>query len=229
MGRKLVFIVRKFDYSFLHDLVPAKLINLTNIIYDIKGKEDARLNNSKDLFESLKKKAIIESITASNEIENIITTAKRINEIASGDKPRTHAEEEISGYHNVLNMIHTNYENILFDETSLLNMHYEMLDIAKINNRGKYKHEVNIITETINGKQYVRFIPISPADTKEAMTQLFIAYYSAKNDPDISPLLLIPCVILDFLSIHPFDDGNGRISRLLTLLLLYKNVYFYYL
>ena len=220
----MVILVRKFDYSFLHDMVPSSIINLTNIIYDIKGKEDIRLNENPKLFEKLKKKAIIESIKASNAIENIVTTEKRIKEIAYSDtKPLTHAEEEIAGYKNVLNRIHNNQEYIVFDETTILSLHKEMLDIANSSNRGKYKQEVNIITEKINGKHYVRFMPISPALTKEAMKQLLLAYYEAKNDPNISPLLLIPCVILDFLSIHPFDDGNGRMSRLLTLLLLYKH------
>ena len=215
--------MRKFDYSFLQGMVPASIMNLSNIIYDIKGKEESRLKGNGKLYESLRKKAIVESIKASNAIENIVTTEKRIREIADGDAPRTHDEKEITGYRNVLNMIHNNSDTIIFDETTILNIHKEMLDVANTNNRGKYKKEVNIITETINGRQYVRFVPISPADTKEAMNQLILAYYAAKRNENISPLLLIPCVILDFLSIHPFDDGNGRMSRLLTLLLLYKH------
>ena len=216
-------MVRKFDYSFLKELVPVEILDLTNIIYDIKGKEDYRLDNNPKLFSKLKSKAIIDSIKASNEIENIVTTEKRIRDIANGDnKPLTHAEEEITGYRNVLNNIHNNYEHIIIDERTILSMHKEMLDIAKKENRGNYKKDVNIITETINGKQYIRFKPISPKDTKEAMEQLLLAYYDAKQK-NVNPLLLIPCFILDFLSIHPFDDGNGRMSRLLTLLLLYKH------
>ena len=215
--------MRKFDYSFLKELVPADIIDLTSIIYDIKGKEEIRLNSNIKLHLKLKNKAIIESIKASNEIENIVTTEKRIKDIANGDNnPLNHNEEEITGYRNVLNNIHTRYEYISFDENTILSMHKEMLDISKKENRGSYKKDVNIITETIHGKKYVRFVPISPAETKDAMEQLVLAYYNAKKD-NINPLLLIPCVILDFLSIHPFDDGNGRMSRLLTLLLLYKS------
>ena len=215
--------MRKFDYGFLKKLVPADILDLTSIIYDIKGKEEYRLTNNPNLFSKLKKKAIIDSIKASNEIENIVTTEKRIKDIANGDnKPLTHAEEEITGYRNVLNNIHTNYERIILDEKTILSMHKEMLDIANKENRGNYKKDVNIITETINGRRYVRFKPISPEETKEAMEQLLLAYYDAKQK-NVNPLLLIPCFILDFLSIHPFDDGNGRMSRLLTLLLLYKH------
>ncbi len=215
--------MRKFDYGFLKKLVPADILDLTSIIYDIKGKEEYRLTNNPNLFSKLKKKAIIDSIKASNEIENIVTTEKRIKDIANGDnKPLTHAEEEITGYRNVLNNIHNNYERIILDEKTILSMHKEMLDIANKENRGNYKKDVNIITETINGRRYVIFKPISPEETKEAMEQLLLAYYDAKQK-NVNPLLLIPCFILDFLSIHPFDDGNGRMSRLLTLLLLYKH------
>ena len=215
--------MRKFDYSFLKNMVPSDIIGLTSIIYAIKGKEDYRIAKSQKLFSKLKEKAIVDSIKNSNEIENIVTTEKRIKDIAKGDnKPLTHDEEEITGYRNVLSNIHNNYEYITFDENTILSMHKEMLDIAKSENRGNYKKDVNIITETINGRQYVRFKPISPEETKDAMEQMILAYYTAKNE-NINPLLLIPCVILDFLSIHPFDDGNGRLSRLLTLLLLYKS------
>lgn len=215
--------MRKFDYSFLKELVPSEILDITSIIYDIKGKEDYRLKNNPNSFSKLMDKAIIDSIKASNEIENIVTTEKRIKDIARGDnKPLTHDEEEITGYRNVLNNIHNNYEHMVFDEKTILAMHKDMLDIAKKDNRGNYKKDINIITETINGRQYVRFKPISPEETKDAMEQLVLAYYDAKQK-DVNPLLLIPCVILDFLNIHPFDDGNGRLSRLLTLLLLYKH------
>lgn len=89
---------------------------------------------------------------------------------------------------------------------------------------GKYKRENNIILEIdTNGKKRVRFTPVSASETKEAMQQLILAYMDAKNNCEINPLFLIPCFILDFLCIHPFDDGNGRMSRLLSLLLLYKS------
>jgi Fic family protein len=98
-----------------------------------------------------------------------------------------------------------------------------MYDIAKLTNRDRFKTEPNYITETVNGVRQVRFVAVAPKDTELAVEQLLLAYYEASHDPEIHPLLLIPCVVLDFLCIHPFDDGNGRISRLLTLILLYKS------
>lgn len=215
--------MRNFDYSFLENQVPARLLNLTAIIYDIKGKESVRLHDNPKLFEKLKEKAIRDSIKGSNAIENIHTTEKRINEIASGDNNAfTHPEKEIIGYRNVLNNIHTYNEMIVFDKTTLLSLHKQLLDVAESENRGQFKKEPNIISETRNGKKYVVFIPTAPKDVEESIDQMLIAFNEASHNPNINPLLLISCFVLDFLCVHPFDDGNGRMSRLLTLLLLYK-------
>ena len=215
--------MRNFDYSFLENQVPAKLLNLTAIIYDIKGKESVRLKDNPSLFKKLKTKAIRDSIKGSNAIENIHTTEKRIDEIAAGDnKAYSHSEEEIIGYRNVLNNIHTFHQTILFDKTSILALHKQLLDVARIENRGQFKKDPNIISENRSGKKVVIFVPTAPKDVEEAIDQMLIAFNEASHNPNINPLLLISCFILDFLCIHPFDDGNGRMSRLLTLLLLYK-------
>ena len=215
--------MRKFDYSFLEKQVPARLLNLTAIIYDIKGKESVRLHDNPKLFKKLKEKAIRDSIKGSNAIENIHTTEKRIYEIAAGDnKAFTHPEKEIIGYRNVLNNIHTFNERIIFDKTTMLSLHRQLLDVAESENRGQFKKEPNIISETVNGRKYVIFVPTAPEDVEESIDQMLIAFNEASHNPNINPLLLISCFILDFLCVHPFDDGNGRMSRLLTLLLLYK-------
>lgn len=216
--------MRKFDYSFLEKQVPAKLLNLIAIIYDIKGKESVRLHDNPKLFKKLKEKAIRDSIKASNAIENIHTTEKRIDEIASGDNNAfTHPEKEIIGYRNVLNSIHTYFEQIIFDKTTILSLHKQLLDVADTENRGQFKKEPNFISETRNGKKCVVFVPTAPKDVDESIDQMLIAFNEASHNPNINPLLLISCFILDFLCVHPFDDGNGRMSRLLTLLLLYKH------
>lgn len=215
--------MRKFDYSFLENQIPARLLNLTAIIYDIKGKESVRLHDNPKLFRKLKEKAIRDSIKGSNAIENIHTTEKRINEIAAGDNNAfTHPEKEIIGYRNALNNIHTYNETIIFDKTTLLSLHKQLLDVAESEDRGQFKKEPNIISETRNGKKYVVFVPVAPKDVEESIDQMLIAFNEASHNPNINPLLLISCFILDFLCVHPFDDGNGRMSRLLTLLLLYK-------
>lgn len=216
-------MMRKFDYSFLETQVSSRLLNLIAIIYDVKGKESVRLNTNPSLFIKLKKKAIRDSIKGSNAIENIRTTEFRIDEIAFGDnKALTHSEAEIIGYRNVLNDIH-NYSNaIIFDKTSILSMHGQLLDVVKTNNRGQFKNEPNYISEKRGGKTIVVFVPTSPKEVEKSIDQMLVAFNDASHNPNINPLLLIFSFILDFLCVHPFDDGNGRMSRLLTLLLLYK-------
>ena len=216
--------MRKFDYSFLENKIPCNLLNLAAVIYDIKGKESIRLQTNPKLFKHLKEKAIRDSIKGSNAIENIHTTEKRIDEIASGDNNAfTHNEKEIIGYRNVLNDIHSFYDTIVFDKTTILSLHKQLLDVANSENRGKFKKETNSISEKRNGKNVVVFLPTPPQEVEESIDQMLIAFNEARHNHKISPLLLIPSVILDFLCIHPFDDGNGRMSRLLTLLLLYKS------
>lgn len=224
LGRKFKIMVRKFDYSFLKKDVPGSTISLLSVVYDIKGKESVRLLSSPSLFSKLKKKAIRDSIKASNAIENIRTTEKRIDQIASGDNAaQTHSEKEIIGYRNVLNNIHNFNDHIKLDEITILDLHNQLLQTANVAGRGHYKTEPNVISEKRNGKNYVIFVPTPPEEVEESMKQVLLAFQEAIHDPEINPLLLIPCFILDFLCIHPFDDGNGRISRLLTLLLLYKS------
>ncbi len=216
--------MRKFDYSFLKKDISSKILNVSNVIYDLKSKEGFRKEKHGKTFELLKKIAIVESVKGSNKIEGIIATDKRINEIIKGDKPITHNEKEISGYKDVLNVIHENYSLLELNEKTILDFHRLMLSQVHDPNRGKYKDGDNIILDTLgDGTRQVRFVPVSSKETNDAMKQMLLAYYEARQDSEINQLLLIACVVFDFLCIHPFNDGNGRISRLITLLLLYKN------
>ncbi|MGM9947182.1 Fic family protein [Floccifex sp.] len=123
-------------------------------------------------------------------------------------------------------MIHLNYDSIEFCQTDILRLHQILMSVAGYEYGGQYKSDDNVILEVdAYGNRKVRFRPIPASETKQAMEQLELAYMEAKSDAGIHQLLLIPCVILDFLCIHPFKDGNGRMSRLLSLVLLYKNGY----
>ena len=171
--------------------------------------------------------ARVQSVKNSNAIEGIVTTDARIKEIVDGNSaPLNHNEMEIAGYRDVLDEIHARHMELPVREEAILHMHKTMLDIANYPYGGQYKQDDNLIMEVdAFGKRRVRFTPVSARETKDAMEQLMFAYVDAKTNPNINQLLLIPCVILDFLCIHPFDYGNGRVSRLLSLLLLYKNDY----
>ena len=218
--------MRKFDYSFLDNgLLPANLVNLTSVIYSLKTGAEIRKEEYEKLFVDLEKIAKVQSIKSSNAIEGIVTSDERINEIVNqSSKPLNHNEAEIAGYRDALNEIHMHYGQIEFNESTILRLHEIMMSYSGYEYGGKYKTDNNLIIEQDEeGNRKIRFKPISAEETPKAMTQLVLAYMEAKNNSNINQLLLIPCVILDFLCIHPFRDGNGRMSRLLSLLLLYKN------
>ena len=218
--------MKKFDYSFLDNgLLPANLINITGTIYSLKAGAQIRQDEYEKIFTELEKIAIIQSVKSSNAIEGIITSDERIEEIVNqNSKPLNHNENEIAGYRDALNEIHLHYEDIEFDEGTILRLHEIMMSYTGAEDAGKYKVNQNyVIEEDRQGNRKVRFKPLAPKETPNAMEQLVLAYNDACNNININQLLLIPCVILDFLCIHPFRDGNGRMSRLLTLLLLYKN------
>lgn len=220
--------MRKFDYSFLDNgLLPAGLVNLTASIAELKTMAGVRKEDNAKIFTELESIARIQSIKSSNAIEGIVTSDKRIAEIVNGNsKPLNHNEAEIAGYRDALGIIHLNYDSIDFRERDILLLHETMMSQTGYEYGGKYKTDDNVILETdAAGNRKVRFRPISAAETPAAMEQLELAYLEARGNANINQLLLIPCVILDFLCIHPFRDGNGRMSRLLSLLLLYKNGY----
>ena len=219
-------VMHRFDYSFLDNgMLPAGLLNITSDIYSLRALSWSRKDQFADVFTELAAIAKVQSVKSSNAIEGIVTTDERINEIVNGSSaPLNHGEQEIAGYRDALAQVHTEYADMDFRQADILRLHAIMLNIAGYEYAGQYKAADNdIIEEDQNGRRRVRFHPTSAADTPDEMEQLVLAYQEARDNPNINQLLLIPCVILDFLCIHPFRDGNGRISRLLSLLLLYKN------
>lgn len=219
-------IMKRFDYSFLdRGLLPARIFNMTTSIYSLKTTANIRKDENLKIFKEMESIAKIQSIKSSNAIEGIVTSDERIKAIVSqSSAPLNHNESEIAGYRDALNEIHNNFKNIAFNEKNILRLHEIMLSQAGYEYGGQYKEIDNCIMEIdIYGNRKVRFAPVSAEETSKAMEQLVLAYIDASNNSNINQLLLIPCVILDFLCIHPFSDGNGRMSRLLSLLLLYKN------
>lgn len=218
--------MRIFDYSFLDNgLLPANLINLTSNISSLKTMAGVRKGEYAQIFTELEAVAKVQSIKSSNEIEGIITSDERIQAIVNQNSaPLNHNEAEIAGYRDALNDIHLGYQYIDFRERDILRLHEIMMSYAGDEFGGHYKTDDNVILEVdADGNRKVRFRPTPAEETPQAMEQLEFAYMDARGDANINQLLLIPCVILDFLCIHPFRDGNGRMSRLLSMLLLYKN------
>ena len=218
--------MRRFDYSFLSNgVLSTNLLNITASIYSLQTMAGIRKTEYQKVFTELESVAKIQSVKGSNAIEGIITSDERIAAIVNHNSaPLNHDEQEIAGYRDALNSIHEGYAFLDFREADILLLHRMILSLRGIAIGGRYKDSDNVILEVdASGKRKVRFQPTPASETPEAMEQLVLAYLDARDNANINQLLLIPCVILDFLCIHPFRDGNGRMSRLLSLLLLYKS------
>ena len=218
--------MRKFDYSFLNNgLLPANFVNLTSSITTLKTMAGIRKDEYMNIFTELEAVAKVQSIKSSNAIEGIVTSDERIVAIVNQNSaPLNHNEAEIAGYRDALNEIHLNYNHLDFKQSDILRLHETMMSFTGYEYGGQYKTNDNVILEIdAEGNRSIRFRPTSANETPKAMEQLELAYLEARSNSNTNQLLLIPCVILDFLCIHPFSDGNGRMSRLLSLLLLYKN------
>jgi len=217
--------MRHFDYSFLErGMLPAGLVNVVEAIAGLREREKQRKKEYPDGFTRLESIAKVQSVKGSNAIEGIITSEQRINEIVNQNSaPLNHNEAEIAGYRDALTLIHEGFDSLDIREPDILRLHEIMLSYTPISG-GVYKQRDNMIMEVDPmGARRVRFTPTSADETAATMEQLILAYIDARSSYSVNQLLLIPCFIFDFLCVHPFDDGNGRMSRLLSLLLLYKN------
>lgn len=218
--------MRYFDYSFLKNNIPSNITQLLIQINKMQVRDEYNFFMYNDVYTQLESIAKIQSVKASNEIEGIITSDKRLDEIINHKSiPLNHAEQEILGYSELLELIHTQYYSLSFRTKDLLYYHRVLYTFFDFYGKGQLKSEDNAIISIQSGYRKIVFEPISAHETEFALDQVYLAFLDASNDSNINKLLLISCYILDFLCIHPFSDGNGRISRILTLLLLYKNDY----
>ncbi|MBO4652902.1 MAG: Fic family protein [Lachnospiraceae bacterium] len=220
--------MRSFDYSRLAEKVwDTDILNLVAKIHECKGRQDLFIRQKPVELDRLIEIAMIQSTESSNKIEGIVTTSTRMKQLfEEKTTPRNRDEIEILGYRDVLNTIHESNEYIPIRPSYILQLHRDLLKRTGFSYGGHFKNVQNHINETKpDGTVITRFIPVAPYDTPDAVENLCNAYEQATANEKIDSLLLIPTFICDFLCIHPFNDGNGRMSRLLTLLLLYKNGY----
>ena len=215
-----------FDYQN----APAKLLTpeitaLLSAIHEFKGRQELYLSVKPDVLNALMEVAKVQSTTSSNRIEGIATTDARMRELMSQKTfPRNRNEQEIAGYRDVLKTIHESHDFISITPNTLLQLHRDLYSKLPQGIGGHWKLNDNVIEEMdVAGSMSVRFRPASAVETPAAMESLCTAYRRAVDDARFDPLMLIPMFILDFLCVHPFHDGNGRMSRLLTLLLLYRS------
>ena len=220
--------MREFNYTELSNRSwDSEILSYVAQIHEFKGRQELYLKQKPADLDRLVEIAKIQSTEASNEIEGIRTTGTRLKQLyADKTTPKNRDEKEIMGYRDVLNTIHENHEYIPFKANYILQLHRDLYKYSEKSIGGSFKNSQNVISATDNeGNRYVLFTPMAPYETPEAIEKICENFEKAISAQSIDPLILIPIAIHDFLCVHPFNDGNGRMSRLLTTLLLYRSGY----
>lgn len=219
--------MKSFEPGFFErQPIPLHLLGTIRLLGEYKGKEELFKQQTPQALETLRQVAVIQSTESSNRIEGIVAPPNRIRQLVQQKTtPRNRSEQEIAGYRDVLNTIHANYPHIPFSPNTVLQLHRDLYQFLP-QEGGRWKPTDNEIVElAANGSRIVRFTPVPAHLTAEAMNRLHERFDELWRRGEVDPLLLIASYILDFLCIHPFADGNGRMARLLALLLLYKAGY----
>jgi Fic family protein len=220
--------MRSYNYkNKWQKLLTPEVVSLLTQIHEYKGEQTLFIEAKADTLTQLVEIAKIQSTEASNKIEGIYTSDERLKSLVSNKTtPRTRNEQEIAGYRDVLSTIHESHDFIPVKPPIILQLHRDLYKFSGKTSGGAYKGADNVIAEEDSeGNQHVRFIPVPAWETPAAIDAICEAFDETTSGSDADPLLIIPMFILDFLCIHPFSDGNGRMSRLLTLLLLYRAGY----
>lgn len=221
--------MREFNYSSIKDRKwDSGLLGLVAAIYKEAGKQEMYLKQRPEQLEKLVEIARIQSTESSNAIEGIVTTNTRIRQLVEEKTaPRNRDEQEIVGYRDALGIIHENYDAIPITRNYILQLHKILYSHMNNPAAGRTKTVQNYISAAYpDGRRQTIFTPPAPYETPEALDRICEEYNRVAGNLELEPLVVIPVFIHDFLCIHPFNDGNGRMSRLLTTLLLYKNGFY---
>jgi len=219
--------MRSFQNKFLETSpITQSILRSVRLIGEYKGKQELFSRQIPQSLETLKQAAIIQSIESSNRIEGVTAPAKRIKAIAAEKTtPQNRSEQEIAGYRDVLNTIHANFKEIPVTNNIILQFHRDLFRYSEAGGGNWKSVDNDILEQRPDGTEFIRFKPVSSFGTPSAMDELTTEFNREWQAGETEKLILIPAYILDFLSIHPFRDGNGRMARLLSLLLLYKAGY----
>ena len=220
--------MRVYDYNHKwQPLLTPEIVSMLSQIHEFKGEQNLFIEAKSDTLTQLVEIAKIQSTEASNKIEGIYTSDERLKKLVSNKTtPKSRNEQEIAGYRDVLSTIHENYDFIPIKPSIILQLHRDLYKFSGKSIGGAYKNSDNVIAEEDSeGNRFVRFQPVPAWETPVAIEAICTAFDDIMSKSEADPLLIIPMFILDFLCIHPFNDGNGRMSRLLTLLLLYRSGY----
>ena len=221
--------MKTFNYSLIKDKKwDSELLSLVGAIYKEVGKQELYLKQRPEELKMLVEIAKIQSTEASNAIEGIVTTSTRIKQLVEEKTtPRNRDEQEIAGYRDALNVIHESFDFIPITQNYILQLHKILYKYFYNPMAGKTKSVQNYISANYpNGHVEILFTPLSPFETPAALNKICQEYNRVIGNMEFDPLIAIPIFIHDFLCIHPFNDGNGRMSRLLTTLLLYQSGFY---
>ena len=221
--------MRDFNYSAIREQKwDATILGLIAAIYKEAGKQELYLKHRPEELEKLVEIAKVQSTEASNAIEGIVTTNTRIRQLVEEKTtPRNRDEQEIAGYRDVLNIIHENFDVIPITQNYILQLHKILYSHMNNPMAGRTKNVQNYISATYpDGHTETLFTPLAPFETPTALDKICEEYNRVIGNLEVEPLIVIPIFIHDFLCIHPFNDGNGRMSRLLTTLLLYRSGFY---
>ena len=220
--------MREFNYSKYKDYKwDSEILGLVSGIHEYRGRQELHLTQKPAILDKLVEVAKVQSTESSNAIEGIFTSNTRLNQLMqSKTTPKNRDEEEIAGYRFVLDMIHESYEYIPISSNYILQLHQNLYRFTNRSIGGHFKNSDNhIVARDENGVEHVIFEPLSPLETPIAIDRICEEFNRVSATEEVDTLLLIPIFIHDFLCVHPFNDGNGRMSRLLTTLLLYRAGY----
>ena len=221
--------MRDFHYAAIREQKwDSEILGLIAAIYKEAGKQEMYLKQRPEELEKLVEIAKVQSTEASNAIEGIVTTSTRIRQLVEEKTaPRNRDEQEIAGYRDALNIIHENFDAIPITRNYILQLHKVLYSHMNNPMAGQTKSVQNYISATYpDGHTETLFTPLAPFETPEALDRICDDYNRVIGNMEAEPLIVIPIFIHDFLCIHPFNDGNGRMSRLLTTLLLYRNGFY---
>ena len=221
--------MRIFNYSLIKDRKwDSELLGYIAAIYKEAGKQELYLKQRPEELEKLVEIAKIQSTEASNAIEGIVTTSTRIRQLVEEKTtPRNRNEQEIAGYRDVLGIIHESFDAIPITQNYILQLHKILYSHMNNPIAGRTKNVQNYISATYpDGHTETLFTPLSPFETLDALDRICREYNRVIGNMELEPLIAIPVFVHDFLCIHPFNDGNGRMSRLLTTLLLYRSGFY---
>lgn len=221
--------MRPFNYSEIKNQKwDSGTLGLIAAIYKEAGKQEMYLKQRPEELEKLVEIAKIQSTEASNAIEGIVTTSTRIKQLVKEKTtPKNRDEQEIAGYRDVLNIIHESFDAIPLSQNYILQLHKILYSHMNNPMAGRIKSVQNYISAAYSDNHTeILFTPLAPFETSEALDKICEEYNRVIGNMEVEPLIAIPVFIHDFLCIHPFNDGNGRMSRLLTTLLLYRNGFY---